>query len=129
MLLGNKKNQEREQNWSLVLNPVSNEIDKHKLAQRISEAFKLSLDESLDLVNNTPIILLDNLTRPIASQIKDYFGAVHAELFLTNDVYVKRKCYRTVWPDPPNLSFLESLQPARPREAENKPLAPDEALL
>ncbi len=133
MLLGNRKNQEREQNWSLVLNPVSNEIDKHKLAQKISEAFKLSQEESLDLVNNTPIILLDNLTRSIADSVKIFFETMPAELFLTNDVYLKRKCYRTVWPEQPNLSFLErlpapapaSVQPARPVD---RRLAPDEAL-
>jgi len=131
MLLSNRKNQEREQNWSLVLNPVSNEIDKHKLAQKISEAFKLSQEESLDLVNNTPIILLDNLTRSIADSVKIFFETMPAELFLTNDVYLKRKCYRTVWPEQPSLSFLERVAvPVNPKaEApENRRLAPDEAL-
>lgn len=131
MLLGHRKNQEREQNWSLVLNPVSNEIDKHKLAQKISEAFKLSLEESLDLVNNTPIILLDNLTRSIADSVKVFFETMPAELFLTNDVYLKRKCYRTVWPEQPNLSFLDRLSApvsAHADTQENRRLAPDEAL-
>lgn len=131
MLLGNRKNQEREQNWSLVLNPVSNEIDKHKLAQKISEAFKLSLDESLDLVNNTPIILLDNLTRAIADSVKIFFETMPAELFLTNDVYLKRKCYRTVWPEQPSLSFLGSVEESTKKETVatvDRRLAPEEAL-
>ena len=106
MLLGNKKNQENEQNWCLVLNPLPSEIDKRKVAHKISEVFSLSLEEATDLVSNTPIILLDNLTRPMAVKVKDYFRSTGAEMFLTNDVFLKRKCYRTVWPEPPNLSFL-----------------------
>ena len=44
MLLGNKKTQEKEQNWSLVLNPLPSEIEKKKLAKKISEAFTLSIE-------------------------------------------------------------------------------------
>ncbi len=133
MLLGNKKNQEKEQNWSLVLNPVSNEIDRHKLSQRIAEAFRLSLDEALDLVRNTPIILLDNMSRDAAAKAKDYFGGLNGEMFLTNDVYVKRKCYRTVWPEQPDLSFLEEPRPvavpvSQPAAVPQYKLKPEEAL-
>jgi len=133
MLLGNKKNQEKEQNWSLVLNPVSNEIDRHKLSQRIAEAFHLSLDEALDLVRNTPIILLDNMSRDAAAKAKDYFGGLNGEMFLTNDVYVKRKCYRTVWPEQPDLSFLEEPRAAampvsQPVATPQYKLKPEEAL-
>ena len=133
MLLGNKKNQEKEQNWSLVLNPVSNEIDRHKLSQKIAEAFRLSLDEALDLVRNTPIILLDNMSRDAAAKAKDYFSGLNGEMFLTNDVYVKRKCYRTVWPEQPDLSFLEepqtvALPVSQPAAAPQYKLKPEEAL-
>ncbi len=106
MLLGNRKKQEEEQNWCIVLTPLRNEIDKKRVARKISEVFSLSIEESLDLVSNTPIILLDNLSRSIAVKVKDYFRSEGADLVLTNDIFYKRKCYRTVWPEAPNLSFL-----------------------
>ncbi len=128
MLLGNKKNQDKEQNWSLILNPVSSEIDRHKIAQKISEALRLSLDEALDLVKNTPIILLDNLPRATAVRAKDYFTHLNGEMFLSNDVFVKRKCYRTVWPEQPDISFLESgFQTQESMEPQYR-LNPEEAL-
>lgn len=106
MLLGNRRKQNEEQNWSLVLSPLRNEIDKKKVAAKISEVFSLSLEESFDLTANTPIILLDNLSRKVAIQVKEFFSTTGADMVLTNDVFYKRKCYRTVWPEPPNLAFL-----------------------
>jgi chromosome segregation ATPase len=129
MLLGNKKHtQKNNQNWCVILNPVKNEIDKKKIAQKISEVFSLSSEEALDLVTNTPIILLDNLTQPIAVQVKEHFRPTGAEMILTSDVFMKRKCYRTVWPNEPNLSFLtgESSPPAE--GVQEEVLAADEAL-
>ncbi|MCB9800283.1 MAG: hypothetical protein H6757_05955 [Candidatus Omnitrophica bacterium] len=135
MLLGNKKNnnKEKEQNWCLILNPIASAIDRQKISRKISATFSLSPDEALDLVSNTPIILLDNLTRSIASMAKDYFSIANAEIFLTNDVYVKRKCYRAVWPEPPNLSFLNSQPQIEQTESlveiqEDRMLEPEEAL-
>lgn len=110
MLLRNRKTQEEEKNWCIILSPLSSEIDKKRVTQKIIEVFSLSPEEAADLVSNTPIILLDNLSRPIASKLKDFFKAAGADLLLTNDVFQKRKCYRTVWPEPPNLSFLHGLQ-------------------
>jgi hypothetical protein len=110
MLLGNRKKQTEERNWCVVLHRLQNEIDKKKVASKISEVFGLSLDEAFDLASNTPIILLDNLNEEIAAQIKDYFSVLGAEMKMTNDVFVKRKCYRTVWPEAPNLSFLHKLE-------------------
>lgn len=106
MLLRNKKTQGEEQNWCLILNPLRNEIDKKKIAVKIAQVFSLSPEEASDLVANTPIILLDNLTREVASKLKDYFLSTGADMLLTNDILQKRKCYRTVWPEPPKLTFL-----------------------
>lgn len=128
MLLGNKKTQENDQNWCVVLNPLHNELDKKKVAKKISEVFSLSTEEAADLVANTPIILLDNLTRAIASKVKEYFEAAGAEMILTNDVFLKRKCYRTVWPEIPNLAFLHNWQPVKASGEETQALSADEAL-
>lgn len=132
MLLRHKKTHGEEQNWCVILTPIKNDFDKKKVAQKISEIFSLSSDESADLVSNTPIILLDNLSRTIAVQVQDYFRGLGAEMKLTNDVLQKRKCYRTVWPDPPNLSFLHDWQPAEtlPMQGDEstQALAPDQAV-
>ncbi len=130
MLLGQKKTQKSEQNWCLILNPLYNEIDKRKVARKITESFGLSAEESNDLVNNTPIILLDNLSETVATQLKSYFRPTGAELLLTNDVFVKRKCYRTVWPEPPSLSFLHGESPKADikKDVQSEKLQPDDAL-
>ncbi len=112
MLLRSKKTHGEEQNWCVILSPIRNEFDKKKVAHKISEIFSVSSEESMDLVSNTPIILLDNLTRTVASKIKEYFTGIGADMVLTNDILQKRKCYRTVWPEAPNLSFLHEWQPA-----------------
>ncbi len=106
MLLRQKKTQGEENNWCVILRPLENELDRKRVAQKISAVFSLSAEEALDLVCNTPIILLDNLTRPTATRLKEYFQSAGAQMLLTNDTFQKRKCYRTVWPEPPNLAFL-----------------------
>ncbi|MDP3919515.1 MAG: hypothetical protein Q8R76_01730 [Candidatus Omnitrophota bacterium] len=133
MLLGNKKTQREEQNWCIVLSPLRNEIDKKRVSRKISGVFSLSAEEATDLVSNTPIILLDNLTRSVAVEIKEYFRSAGAEMILTNDVFLKRKCYRTVWPEPPNLSFLnqksqETSGLQRPPVEAEEVLNPEDAL-
>ncbi len=128
MLLRQKKTQGEEQNWCVILSPITNELDRKKVAQKISDIFSLSYEESLDVVSNTPIIILDNLTRPIAIKLKEYFRAAGAETVLTNDVFHKRKCYRTVWPEQPNLSFLHNWNPLVGEPKSQEALPPDEAL-
>lgn len=135
MLLGNKKTQRNEQNWSLILNPIFSELDKRKVARKISDAFALSGEESTDLVNNTPIILLDNLTRDVATKVKEYFKSSGAEILMTDETHLKRKCYRTVWPEPPSLSFLHEAEKKEDVKSENhenvetsEKLDPSEAL-
>jgi len=70
MLLGSRKSQNQEQNWCVVLNAIQSEIDKKRIAKKMSETFSLSLEEANDLVSSTPIILLDNLSRSMAAKVK-----------------------------------------------------------
>lgn len=97
-----------ERNWSVILNPLRSEFDKKRVADKISNLFHLSFDEARELVESTPVILLDEITRPLALQAQGIFQEVRAEITLTNDALVKRRCYRAVWPEPPSLSFLET---------------------
>ncbi|MBN1687843.1 MAG: hypothetical protein JW893_01950 [Candidatus Omnitrophica bacterium] len=128
MLLGNKKSRSEKQNWCVVLNPILSEIDKKRIALKISEVFSLSSEEASDLVESTPIILLDNLNQDIAHKVKGFFEAANAQIVLTNDTFRKRKYYRTVWPEPPNLAFLNTWESHQKNQEVQEVLGPDEAL-
>ena len=72
MLLRHKKIQGEEQNWCVILSAITSELEKKRVAEKISHVFSLSPEESSDLVSNTPIIVLDNLTRSIALKLRDF---------------------------------------------------------
>ena len=117
MLSGTKKVQSGGQDWFVVLNPLKSELERNKIAREIAKAFRLPVDEALDLVQNTPIILMDNLLYATALQVKQYFRGSQADIVVSNDSFLKRRCYRTVWPTPPNLAFLHQLEsPALPSQ-------------
>ena len=106
MLTGTRKVQPGGQNWFVVLNPLKSELERNRIAREIAKAFRLPVDEALDLVQNTPIILIDNLLYATALQVKQYFRSSQTDIVVSNDSFLKRRCYRTVWPTPPNLGFL-----------------------
>lgn len=115
MLTGTKKAQPGGQDWFVVLNPLKSELERNKIAREIATAFRLPVDEALDLVQNTPIILMDNLLYATALQVKQYFRSSQKDIVVSNDSFLKRRCYRTVWPTPPNLAFLhQASAPAVP---------------
>jgi len=109
MLTGTKKIQSGGQDWFVVLNPLKSELERNKIAREIAKAFHLPADEALDLVQNTPIILMDNLLYATALQVKQYFRSSQTDIVVSNDSFLKRRCYRTVWPTPPSLAFLHQL--------------------
>ena len=130
MLTGTKKVQPGGQDWFVVLNPLKSELERNKIAREIAKAFNLPVDEAFDLVANTPIILLDNLLYATALQIKQYFRSSQADIAVSNDGLLKRRSYRTVWPTPPNLSFLHHQESSAPnsRKNETEKLEHDEAI-
>ena len=109
MLTGTKKVQPGGQDWFVVLHPLKSELERSKIAREIAKAFRLPVDEALDLVQNTPIILMDNLLYAAALQVKQYFRSSQADIVVSNDSFLKRRCYRTVWPTPPSLAFLHQV--------------------
>ncbi len=109
MLTGTKKTQRDGQDWFVVLNPLKSEIEKRQISKEIAKAFRLPISDTLDLIANTPIILLDNLLYATACQIKQYFQSCPNEVVVSNDSFLKRRCYRTVWPQTPSLSFLRDM--------------------
>lgn len=112
MLTGTKKVHPGGQDWFVVLNPLKSELERSRIAREIAAAFRLPVDEALDLVQNTPIILLDNLLYATALQVKQHFRNSQSDIVVSNDNLLKRRCYRTVWPTSPNLAFLHT--PASP---------------
>lgn len=109
MLSSSKKTQQSAQDWFVVLNPLKSELERNRISKEIAKAFQLPVEEANDLVVNTPIILIDNLLHETALQLKQYFRSTQAEILVSNDHILKRRCYRTVWQTPPNLSFLHQL--------------------
>lgn len=103
-----QKIREEQRDWSVILNPLKSEIDRKRVAEKISDLFRLSFEEARELVQSTPVILLDELSRPVAQQAQNLFQEARADITLSNDALVKRRCYRAVWPEPPSLSFLNS---------------------
>ncbi len=111
MKFRSEKIQSNSGNWSVVLNPLKSELDRKRVGEKISELFRVSYEEARELVRNTPIILLDQLTHPEAIQVQGVLQGVRAEITLTSDHQAKRRCYRAVWPEAPRLSFLETAPP------------------
>ncbi|GEM_PF-5693535 len=106
MLLGKKTRYTVGSDWAVILDRSTNEFSKNRAIDKLSEAFNLSIDEAKDLVENTPIILLDQLTLDLAERVKDYFAHSNIDCSLTNDTFTKRKCFRAIWPGQPDLSRL-----------------------
>ena len=129
MLSGNKKIQQNGQDWFVVLNPLKSELERNRVAKEIAKAFCLSVDEAFDLVANTPIILVDNLLYATSLQVKEYFRNTQADILVSNDSLLKRRCYRTVWPVPPSLSFLHQMgSKCNTQKTEEEKLGQDEAI-
>ncbi|HRK62150.1 MAG TPA: hypothetical protein PLY88_06345 [Candidatus Omnitrophota bacterium] len=101
-----RKADQEEKNWCVVLKSFSSALDRTRLVQKLQRAFEISGEDALDVMQNTPIILLDHLPHDQASKIKDFFSDNGVEIALSNDNFYKRRCYRTVWPALPNIETI-----------------------
>src|SRR3989338_1672223 len=105
-LLTRKAKSKNEPDWAIILERVPSYFSKQNVIKLISEVFPLSLEDSKDLVESTPIVLLDQLSFEIAEQIRRHFEGRDVSCAVTKDAILKRKCYRAVWPTTPNLSSI-----------------------
>jgi len=122
-LWDSKKEVRSTDNWSVViLKPLRTEV-RNALIRTLTEVFAMSEEEAVNVVSNTPNILVDELNQRSAIEIKNAFRSTGAEIFLTHDSTVKAKCYRTVWPEKPNFTFAGTpeLAPAPEPRAEPQP--------
>src|SRR3989338_1618584 len=106
MLLGKKPKYSLESEWAVVLDRSPNEFSKNRAIDKLAEVFSLSSEEAKDLIENTPIILLDRLSLQVAEKVKGHFSQANVNCSLTNDTFTKRKCFRAVWPEQPDLGHL-----------------------
>lgn len=93
--------------WSAILNPVSNEMAKREVVDKIVEAFPITASEAEELIERTPLILLESLSEQDATRLKNYFARANVDLTISNDQSIRKRCYRTVWPEQPSLDFLK----------------------
>lgn len=106
MLLKKKSDYSVESEWAVILDRSTNEFLKNRALNKLSQVFSLSSDEAKDLIDNTPIILLDHLPLNVAERIKTHFSQANINCSLANDTFTKRKCFRAVWPEQPNLAYF-----------------------
>lgn len=106
MLLGKKSKSTLESDWAVILDRSPNEFLRTKAIEKLSETFSISEEEAKDLIENTPIILLDHLSFELAERVKDSLTQGNINCSLTKDTFAKRKCFRAVWPEPPNVNHL-----------------------
>src|SRR3989338_1506048 len=119
MLLGKKPKYSIESEWAVILDRSTNEFGRSRAIERLADIFSISQDEARELIENTPIILLDRLPLEVAEKVKVHFAQANVDCSLTNDTFAKRKCFRTVWPEQPNLSqFLNNTSPSFSQDAQ-----------
>src|SRR3989338_772412 len=106
MLLGKKSKLEKQAKWALILDRPQDEFSKNRTVTKLAQSFPLSPEEARDLVDNTPLILLDDLSHEDGAKAKEYFSKAKVDCFLTSDTLTKRKCFRTVWPETLDISTL-----------------------
>ncbi len=105
--------------WSVILNPISGEIAKNEAVQKIVEVFPITAGEAEELVERTPLILLESLSEEDANRVREHFARAHVDLMISNDNTLRRRCYRTVWPEPPSLDFTK-LEIPKPKPVEKE---------
>lgn len=117
MLLGKKAKFSIESEWAVILDRPASDFSKNRAVDKLAELFSLSAEEAKDLVANTPLILLDHLSMDLAERIKGQFLHSNVDCSLTNDTFTKRKCFRAVWPEQPNLARFVNGPSLRPNDS------------
>src|SRR3989338_8857744 len=121
MLMTKKVKEETKSDWAVILERPREESSKKKVIQAVASSFPLNPQEVKDLVESTPIVLLDELSFGIAERIKEHFKGQLILCSVTNDTYTKRKCFRAVWPEPPDLTVFVSQSPVIKKQPEPLP--------
>ena len=108
MIIRKRTFAEPDSSWSVILNPVKGELAKSRAVDKISQTFSITAEEAYQLIENAPVILLEDLSYETANKIKIYLNENGLEIEFTNNPLEKRKCFKTVWPEEPRFNFPES---------------------
>lgn len=106
MFLGRKKAKGTPTAWCLILDRLTEE-SREQSARLIAPVFGLSHADSLELLGSLPLALIDDLSEETALKLQEYLAGSGAEIRITCDKSLKQKCFRTLWPEAPDLSFLD----------------------
>lgn len=106
MLLGKKAKPNVQSDWAVILNRAPTDFQRQRAIDRLTEIFHLSDDEANDLMVNTPLVLLDEISLDAAEKIREHFAQSGIDCHVTNDLLQKRKCFRAIWPESPNLTQI-----------------------
>lgn len=93
--------------WSAILNPVQGEMAKDKAVKILSDVFSFSDEEARELLQNAPVILFEDISHDQAERILNFMEDRGLPLVITDSLLQKRKCFRTVWMNAPDLGFLD----------------------
>lgn len=103
----------------MILSPVKGELAKSQTTDKLSQFFSISSEESAQLVESAPVILLEDMPYETAQKAKHYLDESGVEIILTNNSLQKRKCFKTVWPEEPRLNYVafeQHFEPQTPRK-------------
>ncbi|MBU1863883.1 MAG: ribosomal protein L7/L12, partial [Candidatus Omnitrophica bacterium] len=90
MLKNRRVANKKANQWCVILNPIESELNKTETIEKIVEIFPLSIEEAAQLVERTPIILLENLSYGKAKAVKNLFSSISADILLTDDTFLRR---------------------------------------
>ena len=132
MLLSKKAKPNLQSDWAVILNRAVTDFAKQRAAEQLISLFQLSPEEAGDLMANTPIVLLDQISLDVAEKVREHFSKIGVDCSATNDIFQKRKCFRAIWPETPDVSRFMTHSLSRPSEEEptssfqlaDKPQAP-----
>ncbi|MFZ5801983.1 MAG: hypothetical protein ACOY3K_02575 [Candidatus Omnitrophota bacterium] len=103
--------------WAVIIEKPLDAGVHSKIAEKIAEIFSVGVEEATRVVENTPIILLDQLSQPMAIRLKDLLKPAGAEILITSEWTVKSKCFKAVWSEIPDLTVPQEPNEVLPSEA------------
>ena len=112
--------QQTQGTHALIFSSFASEMSKSRVIDKVTALMPLSREEAYDLVNRTPIVVLDDLSRSEAEKLRDYFLTEGCEVVLTEDQLIKRKCYRIMWQERPELDYEKSKKETTRRVEEKR---------
>lgn len=93
--------------WSVILPERVADRNRLMAVRLLNEVFQVTEDEAGQLIENLPLILLENLPQKDAEKIKKMIEVRGVDVDLTADLVKRRKCFKAVWPKQPRLRALE----------------------